>query len=317
MDRLTAKQVRGIWAGITMCWDEKYRFDTAMYARNIERILQEKVHGLYTTGSTGEFYAIEFDEFKQMVDIISELCGKAGMPLQIGCCSDATAKTIKMLEYAAGKEAVGGVQVNIPYWMQLTDRELIQFFKDLYNACPDMPLIHYNIPRTKRFLTGPDYLRIKEVAPNLIGSKFTYAGAYFGELQNAIMMTPDISYFVGENLLVSCMQIGARGCYSSVVCTNPEITLDMYRKAAAHNWDEAIQLQKKIVRFMNDFFSFIEKRDEGSIDPVGDKGMAVASGCVLGHQRCRPPYIGWSDDTVKEARIWLKQNCPDFLYPGD
>ncbi|MBT3272410.1 MAG: dihydrodipicolinate synthase family protein [Spirochaetales bacterium] len=316
-NKLTSQSLQGIWAGLTMCWDDEFRFDTETYSRNIERMLNEKVYGMYTTGSTGEFYAIDYDEYKDMVDIVSDLCGKAAMALQIGCCSDATHKTIKLLEYAAGKEAVGGIQVNIPYWMELTDRELIQFFKDLYNACPDMPLIHYNIPRAKRFLTGDDYLRIKEAAPNLIGSKFTFAGTYFGELQNAIIANPDISFFVAENLLVSSMQIGARGCYSSIVGTNPAITLGMYAKSEAHQWDEAIQVQNKINRFITDFFGYIEQRGEGLIDPVADKGMGIASGCLVGHQRCRPPYIGWSNDTIDAARDWLRRNCPDFLFPAD
>ena len=32
MARLTADQVRGIWAGVTMSWDEDCRFDEECYA---------------------------------------------------------------------------------------------------------------------------------------------------------------------------------------------------------------------------------------------------------------------------------------------
>src|SRR4028119_628450 len=84
MNRLTAEDVRGIWAGVTMSWNEDYSFDEATYAKNIERTIAAKAHGIYTTGSTGEFYAIGYDEFRHMVDIQAELCGKAAMPLQIG-----------------------------------------------------------------------------------------------------------------------------------------------------------------------------------------------------------------------------------------
>ena len=297
-----------------MVWDEEYRFDEETYAKNIERIISANVHGIYTTGSTGEFYALEYDEFCRMVDIQADLCGKAGMPLQIGCCSDATAKTIKLMEYVAEKEQVGAVQVNIPYWMELTDRELLQFFKDIYMACPDIPLVHYNVLRAKRFLTGPDYLRILEVAPSLIGVKFTSAGSKFGQLQEALMMTPHISYFVGEDMLASAMQLGARGSYSSMILTNPKFMLDMYAKAEAGQWDQAIKMQQRSCKFFTDWEAFLEERNEGSIDPVGDKGLAVASGCILGHQRCRPPYIGWKDETIKSLRDWLKQRYPEFVY---
>ena len=315
MRRFTGDDVRGIWAGVTMSWDENYRFDEETYAANIQRTIAAKVHGIFTTGSTGEFYAIDYEEFRRMVDIQAELCGAAGMPLQIGCCSDATAKTIKLLEYAASKKEVGAAQVNIPYWMRLNDRELLQFFKDLHTACPDMPLVHYNIPRTKRFLSGEDYLRILEVAPNLIGVKFTFAGAHFGELQDNIKMTPGLSYFVAENLLVSAMQLGARGSYSSLIETNPKFMLEMYAKAVAGKWDEAIEMQKHAAKFIADIMAFIEERNEGCSDPVFDKGMGVASGFNPGHQRCRPPYIGWQDETIAALRAWLKTNYPGFIYP--
>jgi dihydrodipicolinate synthase/N-acetylneuraminate lyase len=297
-----------------MTWDQDDRFDEETYAKNVERMIAAKAHGLYTTGSTGEFYALNFDEFRTMVDVEADLCGRAEMPLQIGCCADATWKTIQLLEYAAGKPEVGAAQVNIPYWMELTDRELIQFFKDLYNACPELPLVHYNIPRTKRFLNGEEYLRILEVAPTLIGVKYTFASTNFGDLQKSILATPDLSYFVGENLLASCMAIGARGCYSSMIATDPGFMLTMYAKASAGEWDQAVAMQRRIVEVFSDLDRLLDDLGEGGIDPVADKGLAVAAGCFLGHQRCRAPYIGWSDETVSKVRSLIENKYPEFLY---
>ena len=275
MIKLTSETLNGIWAGVTMPWDENYCFDEDMYAKNIQRAIDAKVSGIYTTGSTGEFYALDYDEFCRMVDIQSELCGNAGMPLQIGCCSDSTAETIKLLEYAAGKRAVTGVQVNIPYWMELDDRELLQFFKDLYMACPDMPLIHYNIPRAKRFLLGRDYKKILEVASNLIGVKFTFASSHFGELQEAMLMLPNLSFFVGESLLVSAMQLGAKGSCSSLVLVNPRFILDMYAKAQSGQWEKAIKMQQYCAQFVSGVVSFVSSRGEGMIDPTGDNNLVI------------------------------------------
>jgi dihydrodipicolinate synthase/N-acetylneuraminate lyase len=249
-----------------------------------------------------------------MVDIEAEICGKANMPLQIGCCSDATAKTIRLLEYAASKKEVGAAQVTLPYWMELTDREVAQFFKDLYQACPDMPLVHYNIPRAKRFLHGADYRRVLNVAPTLIGVKYTFAGSHFGQLQNDLRMTPQLSYFVAEDLLVSAMQLGARGSYSSLVATNPRFMLDLYQKAAAGQWDAAMTMQRRIALFADELEHWLNERQEGSIDPVVDKGLAIAAGCYLGHQRCRAPYLGWKDETILQLQSWLKKNYPEFVW---
>src|SRR5579871_5555831 len=209
MSRLTAEALRGIWAGMTMSWDEQDRFDEVSYRTNTETMCKAGVHGIYTTGSTGEFYALDFDEFRRMVDTQVEICSRYSMPLQIGCCADATRKTLRLLEYVARQPHIGAAQVAIPYWMEVNDRELRQFFADLQRACPDLPLMHYNVPRAKRFLQGPDYLRLLEVAPNLIGVKYTFAGSNFGRLQEALLLTPQLSYFVAENLLASAMMLGA------------------------------------------------------------------------------------------------------------
>jgi dihydrodipicolinate synthase/N-acetylneuraminate lyase len=238
------------------------------------------------------------------------------MPLQIGCCSDATRKTLKLLEYAASKPEVSGAQVTVPYWMEVNDRELLQFFKDLHTACPDLPLMHYNIPRAKRFLQGPDYLRVLEVAPNLIGVKYTFAGTNFGSLQEALLLTPQISYFVGENLLASAMMLGARGCCSSLICTNPSFMLTMYDHTVHRRWNDAIQMQQLAAKFFVEAAAFIERRGEGTMDPVFDKGLGVASGCLAGSQRTRPPYIGWSEETVLALRDWLKRHYPQLVYPS-
>lgn len=313
MSRLTADTLRGIWAGVTMAWNDKYNFDADAYASDSERACRSGVHGIYTTGSTGEFYAMDFDEFRRMVDIQADICGRRGTPLQIGCCSDNTRQTIRYLEYAAGRPEVGAAQVNIPYWMELTDRELLQFFKDLCTACPDMPLVHYNIPRAKRFLNGPDYLRILDVAPSLIGVKYTFAGSHFGDLQSALLATPQLSYLVAENLLASAMMLGARGCCSSLVSTNPDFMLKMYDHAANSRWHEALEMQKTVQQFFNDAVSFISCRSEGLIDPVFDKGLAKAAGTLNASQRTRPPYIGWSDETVAAMRQWLIEHYPMFV----
>jgi dihydrodipicolinate synthase/N-acetylneuraminate lyase len=315
LTRLNSEGIKGIWAGLTMSWDEKDRLDEATYRANTERLCRAHIHGIYTTGSTGEFYALDLEEFRQMVDIQAEICGTWGIPLQIGCCGDSTRKVIRLLEYAAQKAQVGAVQVVVPYWMELNDKEVLQFFKDLYAACPEMPLVHYNIPRAKRFLTGLDYQRILQVAPTLVGVKFTMAGTHFGQLQQALLMTPELSYFVSEDLLVSAMMLGARGSYSSLVCTDPNFMLTLYEHSRCARWAEALEMQAFVAKFFDDVASLIESRGEGSSDPVFDKGLAVASGCLLGSARTRAPYIGWREETVLAVREWLVDRYPQFIFP--
>ena len=312
-EELTARSLKGIWAGVTLPWKKDYQLDEDIFRENLRRLCKVEVHGIYTTGSTGEFYALSLKEFQNMVNILLEVVGPTGIPIQVGCASPNTRDTLAMVEYVADK-GCDGVQVALPYWMKLTDNELLHFFRDVSRACDSLPLIHYNVPRAKRFLYGPDYQRILEVAPNLIGVKFTFASSHFSQLREAIYLTPELSYFVSEDILVSAMQLGAKGSYSSLVCLNPSFMLKMFDLAEARQWDEAIKMQQRGARFLDEAGTLLEELGEGGMDPVADKGFAVASGFFAGHQRTRPPYIGWSDEGLKKIRSWFRANYPELVY---
>ncbi len=315
MAKLTAEAVRGIWAALPLSWDERYRLDEDVYRANAERICRAGVHGMYTTGSTGEFYALDIGEFRRMVDIVDEVCGRLGVPLQIGCSAAATRETLALVEYAASRPHVGGLQIALPFWMELDDREVLAFFRDVTRAAPRASLIHYNVPRAKRFLLGPDYVRVREAAPGLVGVKFTMAGTNFDSLQAAVRMNPGLSFLVAETLLAAGMLVGARGSCSSMVFTDPSFMLSYYERTAAGRWEEAMAMQSIVSRFYGELMPFVTARGEGVIDPVFDKGLAVASGFLAGSQRTRAPYLGWSDETVAAVRSWLRGHSPRFLHP--
>ena len=48
-------------------------------------------------------------------------------------------------------------------------------------------------------------------------------------------------------------------------------------------------------------------------DSTYDKGISTATGFWTGHQRTRPPYIGWSDEMVQTVREQMEQEFPDFV----
>ena len=310
--RLDSQSLKGIWAGPPTFWDEAFRLDEETTAENFRRICQIPPHGIYILGSTGEFYALDFEEFKQLTDLFIEAVSPFQISTQVGCSATSTREVIRRMEYAREK-GTNGVQIALPYWSELSDREVLQFFQELHHSCPDMPIIHYNIPRAKRFLTGEDYRRILEVCPTLIGVKFTYAGSHFSVLQESIKMTPQLSYFAGENLLASVMQIGAKGSYSSLIYVFPQIIMELYEKAERGEWDKAMQLQQEITQFLSDSFRFWEEHNMGDFDPVADTGMGLASGFLKGDPRVRSPYIGWTEEELGKYSQWLQENYGHLL----
>ena len=61
---LTRETFVGPWAGLPVAWSDQDEFDEQTYRADIARCCEAGVSGIYTNGTTGEFYAMEFDEFK-------------------------------------------------------------------------------------------------------------------------------------------------------------------------------------------------------------------------------------------------------------
>src|SRR5216684_6349113 len=81
---LTRQNLHGIWVAIATPFDEDYCLDEAAFRENIRRLHAAGIHGIYTTDSDGEFYAIELDEFKRIVDVFADESRRLNFPTMVG-----------------------------------------------------------------------------------------------------------------------------------------------------------------------------------------------------------------------------------------
>ena len=87
-------------------------------------------------------------------------------------------------------------QISLPAWGPLDDDELLRFFADVCGTFPDSRFLHYNLPRTKRVLSGRDYARIVPSVPNLVATKNTGGGMAGGGGPDAPRR--ELMHFMGE-----------------------------------------------------------------------------------------------------------------------
>src|SRR5437867_6815786 len=83
-ERLTRDNLHGIWAAVATPFDAQDRFDEDIFREYIRRLHAAGVHGIYTTDSDGEFYAIELDEFKQVIKVFADETQRLGLPTMAG-----------------------------------------------------------------------------------------------------------------------------------------------------------------------------------------------------------------------------------------
>jgi len=304
---LTRENLRGVWVSVTLPWDEDGNLDEATFRQNVAKLIESGVQGLYTTGSTGEFYALDWDEFRRMVDAFAaETQGR--VLTQVGCTWLNSRDSIRMARYAA-ERGVDGVQVALPFWMELNDDEVLQYFVDLGRACPDVGLVHYNIRRAKRFLTGRDYQRICARVPNLIGTKF--GSSEFAAWMELQINGPELAHFVGEGDLVMGMMFGAKGVYCSHALMNPRFILDWFSLCERGEWDEAARIQWRVNRWL--VKAVYPLLGAGHLDPTLDKAFQEMVGWLKGSRWTRPPYIPLTDEEMTRLIEDTKAYYPEMF----
>lgn len=306
---LTRETFVGPWAGLPVAWTENERFDEATYRGDVARCCQAGVPGVYTGGTTGEFYAMEFDEFQAVARATVEECRAHGTPAMIGCSSTYTLGVIRRAEYAASIGAAA-IQVALPFWMEIGAPQIVPFFAQVASAAEGLALSVYETTRAKLALTIDQHRAIHDAVPNYLMVKAN-AGTIGATPDGCRSLSEWVNVFVGEGLWGTLGPHGARGGCSSVVYWNPRVCLNMWQEVAAQDWEAAArsgQRIKPLFAFLSDEFG-----PRGFTDSAFDRLGGVAGGFLGTSLRCRGPYPFATQDDVAKLRGWYRDHLPEML----
>jgi 4-hydroxy-tetrahydrodipicolinate synthase len=310
-ERLTRDNLHGVWAAIATPFDEQDRFDEGTFRENLRRLAASGVHGIYTTDSDGEFYAIELDEFRRIVEVFADETQRLGIPTQVGVTWSHTQGMVDRLKIAA-ERGILGAHVGHPFFMPMSPESYRVFWDDIQRAVPDwFGLIHYNTPRVHNYQYGPDYARLLEQAPNLIGTK--HVGSSVPEFLTLMQHAPQLSHFTGEHAMTPFMFMGARGIYSWFVNFNAPYMVAWYDAIQAGDWDEARRRQQRLHAFSE---AIKPLHGEGNLHGIIGKALTAASDFLVPANRTRRPYLPVPDETIRQVRRRIEAEFPDLLWQG-
>ncbi len=124
---------------------------------------------LVVCGTTGESPTLSWDEEYQIFQVVLQaVAGKAKVIAGTG--SNSTDEAISGTQKAAKIGVHGSLHV-VPYYNKPPQAGLYQHFKAIAHACPDLPLMLYNVPgRTGQNLQPETVARLAEV-DNIVGIK--------------------------------------------------------------------------------------------------------------------------------------------------
>jgi dihydrodipicolinate synthase/N-acetylneuraminate lyase len=306
---LTRDTLIGVWAGLPVPWAEDGTFDEATFQRDVQKCCEAGVHGIYTAGTTGEFYAQNFDEFKAITTALLAVTRENGTPTQAGCTGLCTRDVLERATFAV-EAGADGLQIALPFWLALTDDEVVAFFRDVAAAVPGVPLIHYDTGRSKRRIEADLYRRLLDVAPDLMGNK--YGDSDIARLAHLIRRVPEINFFTGEHILAHAMMEGAKGSYSSLVYLNPRLLLHYFDLCQRREWEAAFAIQRQISVFFFDGLGPLLD-DKGFMDSAIDRALGRLAGFLECGLECQPPYFHLSPDDFAALRAWTEANMPELL----
>jgi 4-hydroxy-tetrahydrodipicolinate synthase len=141
----------GVYAVACTPFDADGEVDEAALRRHVRWMLDEGVHGVIPTGSTGEFAFLNEDERRRVLAVVLEETGRRA-PVFAGAAACSTRETVRNARRAEDAGAAG-VMIVSPYYGHLSQDELYHHFRAVSESIA-IPIIVYNNPGT----TGSDVL---------------------------------------------------------------------------------------------------------------------------------------------------------------
>jgi dihydrodipicolinate synthase/N-acetylneuraminate lyase len=308
---LTRQSLRGVWPALLTPWTDDDQVDEGRLADEIEFFAAAGVHGTYTGGTAGEFYAQDDATFSKLTRTACRAAQAANLPIQIGCTGLCT-KTVKSRIRVALEHGADAIQLALPFWLALTDLEVLQFFHDVAEVAGSTPLVLYQTMRTKRRVDPPLIGTLCREIPTLIGIKDT--GCDYQTIEAILADAPGLSVFGTDVDFMERMLHGACGTYSSVAGLNPRLMLAIYKHSSDGQFDRAAPLQDAVRRLVNDVIHPIGQ--DGLMDSALDRLQRVVGGGNVG-LRCQPPYSSASSTHVEQVRRWCEREAPILLAQAD
>ncbi|MFV0338409.1 MAG: dihydrodipicolinate synthase family protein [Chthoniobacterales bacterium] len=176
-------------------WTPEYKFDEAAFRKQVRHVATGLTKHLYIFGTAGEGHAVSESDFETITRCFLEEASAHDVKATIGIIHLSLRTIIERIEKV---RTWGGerLQISLPAWGALTEKETEVFFEETCGRFPDASFMHYNLVRTKRLITPPEYARLAEKHPNLVATKNTSPDENF--LRELLTLSPQLQHFLGE-----------------------------------------------------------------------------------------------------------------------
>ena len=284
------KDIAGIIVPILTPMNEDESVNEQELRRQIDRLIDAGVHGIFTFGTNGEGYILSDAEKEQVLSVtIDQVAGRVPVYAGTGCVS--TRDTVRMSRMA---ERIGAdvLSVITPSFAAASQEELYVHYRTLADSV-STPILLYNIPaRTGNALAPATVERLARVE-GIVGVKDSSGN--FDNILQYIERTRDSGFTVlsgNDSLILWTLLAGGRGGIAGCANVFPRNMVAIYEQWRAGDIPAARRAQDAIRPFRNCF-------------RFGNPNTIVkAATAMLGYPvgQCRAPFNGLSEEGAAAVR---------------
>lgn len=237
-------QPKGILPALITPLTKQETINVPVLRQVIQHTLAGGVHGIFAVGSTAEFYALDADEFRTIIETaIDEVAGRVPVYAGVNCI---TTRDAVKLAGLAGEIGVDAISVLTPFFISPNDDQLYGHFKAIAAATDKPVLVYNNPPRTGINLSVDLVSRLADI-DNIVGIKdssgdMTQMGEYIRRNQGK-----NFHVFAGRDTLIyAALQHGGSGGVAACANIAPKLCADIYNHFAAGDFEKARECQFRL-----------------------------------------------------------------------
>jgi 4-hydroxy-tetrahydrodipicolinate synthase len=250
---------------------------------------------LVVCGTTGESPTLSWEEEYQLfVEVLRSVAGKA--KVIAGCGSNSTKEAIAATQKAAKIGVHGSLQV-VPYYNKPPQAGLAAHFQAIAQACPDLPMLLYNVPgRTGQNLQPETVARLAEVS-NIVGIKESTGN--IDQASEIRRLTPkQFQIYSGDDYMtLPLLAIGAKGVVSVASHLVGNQLQQMIQAFSAGKIQVATEIHLKLFPLFKALFI--------TTNPIPLKVALKLQGWEVGSTR--PPLCDAEDGVTQKLEAVLKE----------
>jgi 4-hydroxy-tetrahydrodipicolinate synthase len=193
-------------------FDETGKVNYAIAEKLADYLVEHGSDALVICGTTGESPTLSWDEEYQLFQVVKNAVGNRAKILA-GTGSNSTTEAIAATTEAAKLGLDGSLQV-VPYYNKPPQEGLYAHFKAIAEACPDLPMMLYNIPgRTGQNLLPETVAKLAKI-DNIVAIKEA-SGSIDQSCQIRCLTDSNFAIYAGDDLLtLPMLTIGGAGIVS-------------------------------------------------------------------------------------------------------